>query len=89
VLRGVPLLAPYAGPIAFGAVVVAITYLSLIIGELVPKRLALNGPETVVSRVAGPMRLISAITSPAVWFLSASTEGVLRLLGVRQMDVPR
>jgi putative hemolysin len=86
VLRGVPLVAPYAGPLAFGAVVVAITYLSLIIGELVPKRLALNGPETVISRVAGPMRLISAITSPAVWLLSASTEGVLGLLGVRQMD---
>ena len=85
-LRGVPPLAPYAGPIAFGAVVVAITYLSLIVGELVPKRLALNGPETVVSRVAGPMRLLSAITAPAVWFLSASTEGVLRLLGVRQAD---
>ena len=83
-LRAVPPLAPYAGPLAFGAVVVAITYLSLIVGELVPKRLALNGPETVVSRVAGPMRLLSAVTSPAVWFLSASTEGVLGLLGVRQ-----
>ena len=86
-LRGVPPLAPYAGPLAFGAVVVAITYLSLIVGELVPKRLALNGPETVVSRVAGPMRLLSAVTSPAVWFLSASTEGVLGLLGVRQAGV--
>ncbi|HKH77055.1 MAG TPA: hemolysin family protein [Rubrobacteraceae bacterium] len=85
-LRGVPPLAPYAGPLAFGTVVVAITYLSLIVGELVPKRLALNGPETVVSRVAGPMRLLSKITSPAVWFLSASTEGVLGLLGVRQTD---
>jgi putative hemolysin len=87
-LRGVPALAPYAGPLSFGAVVVAITYLSLIIGELVPKRLALNGAEAVVSRVAGPMRLISAITSPAVWFLSASTEGVLKLLGVRQSGTP-
>jgi putative hemolysin len=86
-LRSVPRLAPYAGPLAFGAVVVAITYLSLIIGELVPKRLALNSPETVVSRVAGPMRLLSAITAPAVWFLSASTEGVLRLLGVRPTDM--
>ena len=46
-----------------------------------PKRLALNGAEGVASRVAGPMRLISVITSPAVWFLSASTEAVLRLLG--------
>ena len=87
-LRGVPALAPYAGPLSFGAVVVAITYLSLIIGELVPKRLALNGAEAAISRVAGPMRLISAITSPAVWFLSASTEGVLKLLGVRQTGTP-
>ena len=82
-LRGVPWLAPYAGPIAFGAVVVAITYLSLILGELVPKRLALNGAEAVASRVSGPMRLISVITSPAVWFLSASTEAVLGLLRAR------
>src|SRR5215211_7585272 len=82
-LRGVPPLAPYAGPLAFGVVVVAITYLSLIIGELVPKRLALNGAEAVASRIAGPMRLISVITSPAVWFLSASTEAVLGLLRAR------
>ncbi len=79
-LRGVPTLAPYAGPIAFGAVVIAITYLSLILGELVLKCLALNGAEGVASRVSGPMRLISVVTSPAVWFLSASTDAVLRLL---------
>ena len=79
----VPVLAPYAGPIAFGTVVVGITYLSLILGELVPKRLALNGAEVVASRVAGPMRLLSMITSPVVWFLSFSTETVLRLLRVR------
>src|SRR5215217_4597700 len=66
-LRAVPALEPYAGPLAFGTVVVAITYLSLIIGELVPKRLALNGAEAVASRVAGPTRLLSAITAPAVW----------------------
>jgi putative hemolysin len=82
-LRVVPVLAPYAGPIAFGIVVVGITYLSLILGELVPKRLALNGAEVVASRVAGPMRLLSIITSPVVWFLSFSTETVLRLLRVR------
>src|ERR671917_2479198 len=88
-LRAVPALAPYAGPLAFGVVVVAITYLSLILGELVPKRLALNGAEDVASRVSGPMRLLSVITSPAVWFLSASTETVLRLLGVRPPLRPR
>jgi putative hemolysin len=82
-LRVVPVLAPYAVPIAFGIVVVGITYLSLILGELVPKRLALNGAEVVASRVAGPMRLLSMITSPVVWFLSFSTETVLRLLRVR------
>ena len=81
-LRAVPVLAPYAEVVAFGVVVVAITYLSLIIGELVPKRLALNGPEGVAERVAAPMNLLSVITSPAVWFLSASTEAVLKLLRV-------
>jgi putative hemolysin len=88
VLRGVPALAPYAGPLAFGVVVVAITYLSLVLGELVPKRLALNGPEAVASRVARPMRFLSALSSPAVWFLSLSTEAVLRLLGARDPTEP-
>jgi putative hemolysin len=88
-LRTVPALAPYAGPVAFGMVVVAITYLSLILGELVPKRLALNNAEGVASRVSGLMRLISVITSPAVWFLSASTDAVLWLLRVRSTpEVP-
>src|SRR3712207_5095991 len=82
-LRVVPALAPHAGPLAFGTVVIAITYLSLILGHLVPKRLALHGAEPVALRVAGAMRLLSVITSPAVWFLSLSTETVLRLLGVR------
>ncbi len=87
-LSSVPALAPYAGALAFSIVVVAITYLSLIVGELVPKRLALGDAEAVASRVAGPMRLLSAITAPAVWFLSISTEGVLRLLGVRRTGLP-
>src|SRR3712207_4989489 len=84
----VPGLAPYAGPITFGAVVGSITYLTLILGELVPKRLALNGAETVASRLAGPMRLLSTLASPAVWFLGGSTDAVLRLLRVRPSDEP-
>ena len=55
-LRSVPGLAPYSWPVAFGIVVAAITYLSLIIGELVPKRLALNDPEAGASLMARPMR---------------------------------
>src|SRR5215216_1603038 len=89
VLRSVPVLEPYAGLVAFGAVVVAITYLSLILGELVPKRLALNNAEGVASRVSGLMRLLSVLTSPAVWFLSISTEAVLGLLRARSApEVP-
>ena len=76
-------MAPYAQPVAFALVVGAITYLSLIIGELVPKRLALGAPEVVASFVARPMRLLSNLALPAVWFLGASTNGVLRLLRVR------
>lgn len=63
-----------------------ITYLSLIIGELVPKRLALNDTETVASLMARPMRFLSTLTSPGVWLLAASTEVVLRLLGARRSD---
>jgi putative hemolysin len=84
----VPALAPYAGAISFGLVVGSITYLSLILGELVPKRLALNGAETVASRVAGPMRFLSKLASPVVWFLGVSTDAVLRLLRVRPSTEP-
>jgi len=87
-LDGVPELAPYSWAVAFVVVVAAITYLSLIIGELVPKRLALNDPEAVSSRVARPMRFLSILASPGVWFLSASTEVVLRLLGARRSEDP-
>ncbi len=88
VLGGVPGLAPYSWAVAFVVVVAAITYLSLIIGELVPKRLALNDPEAVSSRVARPMRFLSILASPGVWLLSASTEVVLRLLGARRSEDP-
>ncbi len=88
VLAGVPGLAQYSWAVAFVVVVAAITYLSLIIGELVPKRLALNDPEAVSSRVSRPMRFMSILASPGVWFLSASTEVVLRLLGARRSEDP-
>lgn len=84
----VPGVAPYAGPVTFAVVVGTITYLTLILGELVPKRLALNGPEAVASRVAAPMRLLSTLGSPVVWFLGISTEAVLRLLRVRPSKEP-
>ncbi len=73
--------ARYVQPLAFSIVVLLITYLSLIIGELVPKRLALQNAELVAARVAPVMRFVSTIAAPAVWLLAMSTQGVLRLLG--------
>ncbi len=76
-----PTLAPYASSIALGIVVIAISYLSLILGELVPKRLALQNAEGVAAFVAPAMRRLARLATPVVWFLTVSTELVLRLLG--------
>ena len=69
-------------PLSYGLVVLVITYLSLVVGELVPKRLAMEHPEAVLRRAAGPMLLLSAIGSPAVKFLSLSTNLILRPFGI-------
>jgi putative hemolysin len=70
-----------AEALGVGSVVVAITYLSLIVGELVPKQLALGDPERVACRVAPAMTLLAKVASPLVWLLDASGNAVLRLLG--------
>jgi len=79
-------LAPYREVIAFTTIVLITTYLSLIIGELVPKRLALRAPEAMAIRVARPMNLLSRATAPVVTFLSGSTEAILWLLGARKTE---
>lgn len=84
----VPALADYGDAIGIAVVVLAITYLSLIIGELVPKQLGLNAPEAIASRLARPLRLLSKITAPAVHLLDLSTRLVLRLLGARPSQEP-
>ncbi len=70
-----------ANALGVGSVVVLITYLSLIVGELVPKQIALRNPEGVASKVAGPMLILSRVAAPLVWLLDASGKLVLRLLG--------
>lgn len=85
----VPFFTAYSEAIAFGIVVLVITYFSLIVGELVPKRLALNNPERIASIVAIPMRALAALASPIVYLLSASTEMVLRVLGITPSDEPQ
>lgn len=78
----IPALEDSSDGIAFGLVVLLITFLSLVIGELVPKRLALSNPERIATAVAGPMRAIAVVASPVVHLLSFSTEAVLKLLRV-------
>ena len=81
-LNLIPGLAPYSKTIASVVAVLTITYLTLIIGELVPKRLALNNPEPIASSVAIPMRMLSKIGAPAVYLLSYSTDLVMRIMGI-------
>jgi magnesium and cobalt exporter, CNNM family len=76
------LLAPHSEAIGLAVVVVTITILSLIVGELVPKRLALNSPERIASRIAGPMTILAVVSGPVVWFLAIATDRILRLLRV-------
>jgi len=75
--------ARYAHVISIAVVVIGISYFSLILGELVPKRIALLYPERIAAALARLMRAISLVGAPIEWFLSASTDFVLRLLPVR------
>jgi putative hemolysin len=83
-----PSIAPYSDAIAFTTVVVIITFLSLVLGELVPKRIALNRPEALASALAGPMLVISKITQPAVRLLGGATNLVLKILRIKPSDEP-
>jgi putative hemolysin len=87
-LDEIPLVASYSRPVSLAIVVLIITYLSLIIGELVPKRLALNSPERIASTMATPMRALARLASPVVYVLGLSTDAILRLLGMRPVIEP-
>jgi len=87
-LDQIPVLKPYSEIIALLVGILPITYLSLVLGELVPKRLAMRDPEGISSAIAKPMRFLSKFFSPIVHFLSFSTETVLRLFGVESSEEP-
>jgi putative hemolysin len=87
-LREFPVLAPYSDMLSITFVVLGITYLTLVFGELVPKRLALNNAESIASIVSKPMFFLSLIAKPLVIILSYSTETVLRVLRVRKNSGP-
>lgn len=81
VLEQLPIVGPYAQGLSFGVVVVLITYFSLIVGELVPKRFAMANPEAIACFVSSPMRILAKVGLPIVWFLRVSTEVVGKLVG--------
>jgi putative hemolysin len=87
-LSDITWLQPYGHPLSLVLVVLVITYLSLIVGELVPKRLALNNPERLAMAVAVPMQALSRVAYPAVHLLGLSTEFLLRALGIRPSTEP-
>jgi putative hemolysin len=85
----IPAIAQFAEPIAVALVVVVTTYLTLVLGELVPKQLALRRPEHVAARVAGPIAILARVVGPAVWVLGQSSGLVMRVFGWNRMPQQR
>ena len=79
-----PSIAPFSETLSLAVVVLATTYLTLVIGELVPKHLALRSPELTASKVARPIAAMARFVSPAVWILGRSSGLILRLLGANR-----
>jgi putative hemolysin len=83
-MSAIPALAPYSQTISLLCVVFLITFLSLVIGELVPKRIGMSHPEKIAEKVSLPMMWLAKATAPFIWLLTASTNLVIRLLGIKQ-----
>jgi putative hemolysin len=83
-LETFPQMARFAESLSLGVVVIVTTYLTLVLGELVPKQLALRGPELMAIRVARPIGILSYVVAPAVWLLGKSSSGILRLFGLHR-----
>ena len=87
-LKEIPLLTPYSHIAGIILVVMGISYFSLVVGELVPKRLGMSRPEKVASIIASPMNTISLLLSPVVRILSISTDLVLKVAGIKPVEEP-
>lgn len=82
-VAGFESLKPYANSIAVGIVVVTLTFFSLVLGELLPKRIGLNYPEGIAKAVALPMKVVSKVTMPFIWLLTTSTDFLLKILQIK------
>ncbi len=85
-LQSFELTNPYSNTLATIIVVILITYLSLVLGELLPKRIGLSKPEAIAKWVAGPMKIISFIAFPFVWLLGISTNFLSKIFGIKTND---
>jgi len=81
-------LRPYSGNIATVIVIIVLTYLSLVLGELVPKRIGLSNPEGIAKNITRPMRIISRITYPFIWLLGKSSDFIIKLFNVKPNETP-
>jgi putative hemolysin len=82
-IAGFEVLKPFSSSIGIGIVVVVLTFFSLVLGELLPKRIGLNHPEAIAKAMALPMKIVSIITAPFIWLLTQSTEFLLKLLQIK------
>ncbi|OWY22501.1 HlyC/CorC family transporter [Sphingobacteriales bacterium UPWRP_1] len=85
-LMRIELLQPYAHSIAVGVIVVFVTYLSIVLGELLPKRIGMTFPEPIAMYLSGPMKILSFITSPFVWLLTFTNDIILRIFGIHRIS---
>jgi len=81
-------LRPYSSNIATVLVIIIITYLSLVLGELVPKRIGLSNPEGIAKFIAKPMRIVSRITYPFIWLLGKSSNVIIKLFNIKPNETP-
>ncbi len=82
-VSGFEAITPYVHSVAVGIVVVVLTFFSLVLGELLPKRIGLNHPESIAKAMAMPMKIISIITAPFIWLLTTSTEFLFKILQIK------
>ena len=82
-LDGFTIFQPYSHNLSVGIVVVILTFFSLVLGELLPKRIGLNHPEAIAKAVAVPMKVVSIITAPFIWLLTTTTDFILKVLKIK------
>tara|TARA_R110000868_G_scaffold354387_1_gene615672 strand:- start:17735 stop:19009 length:1275 start_codon:yes stop_codon:yes gene_type:complete len=82
-VSGFEILKPYSHTIAVGIVVVVLTFFSLVLGELLPKRIGMNHPVSIAKAVAMPMKMVSIVTAPFIWLLTHATEFLLKVLQIK------